>query len=68
MTQSNLQFWPIKDKIPLLDVKKHPCTLVIFLANKHSTSQLCTPETQVQLMAALSLTSVAQSVPNPSVI
>lgn len=68
MTQSNLQFWPIKDKIPLLDVKNIPAPLVIFLANKHSTSQLCTPETQVQLMAVLSLTSVAQSVPNPSVI
>ena len=68
MTQSNLQFWLIKDKIALLDVKTIPASLVIFLANKNSTSQLCTPETQVQLMAALSLTSVAQSVPNPSVI
>lgn len=68
MTQSNLQFWLIKDKIALLDVKTIPAPLVIFLANKNSTSQLCTPETQVQLMAALSLTSVAQSVPNPSVI
>lgn len=68
MTQSKLQFWLIKDKIALLDVKTIPEPLVIFLANKHSTSQLCTPETQVQLMAALSLASVAQSVPNPSVI